>query len=214
MVIGALAAAMVFESDRRRDIESSDLWLWLNHQLRVGDGSSQGIRIAARSEAATKPKDPQSEGDGEIYSESWERVWAVIWELINGKREMWLQRNNEKQESQRLGESKRKHNKKSPRKEMDVLRCALPLVRDAEFAFFGFIEAGSGPAQPDTYGFWVLTYCVKLNFTGMAFALNPGDTRGSILMVQSFYKLDPNLFWILPELTFTDVWGTIFFAFD
>ena len=43
--------------------------------------------------------------------------------------------------------------KKSPRKEMDVLRCALPLVRDAEFAFFGFIEAGSGPAQPDTYGF-------------------------------------------------------------
>jgi hypothetical protein len=89
---------------------------------------------------------------------------------------------------------------------MDVLRCALPLVRDAEFAFFGFIEAGSGPAQPDTYGFWVLTYCVKLNFTGMAFALNRGDTRASILMGPEFlYALDPNLFRIFPKLTFTDV---------
>ena len=39
MVIGALAAAMVTEIDGG----SADLWLWLNRQLRVGDGKHTGF---------------------------------------------------------------------------------------------------------------------------------------------------------------------------
>ena len=92
MVIGALAAAMVTEIDGG----SADLWLWLNHQLRVGDGKHTGFESLQDLKQRPNPEthreiDLQRERERERERERVWCVWAVIWGI-----KKWRERERKK----------------------------------------------------------------------------------------------------------------------